>query len=118
VVFSAIVIGSMTAINFWLYLAGLVLPLASVLVMGTTFALNMSYSYFVEKNGPSVNWLSVRYTLRAAGWSTDGQESGGLQHDCNDRELVMFATCAASPICQKPWSRPSCRFAECCFSAD
>lgn len=50
VVFSAIVIGSMTAINFWLYLAyGLVLPLASVLVMGTTaFALNMSYGYFVE----------------------------------------------------------------------
>ncbi len=50
VVFSFIVIGSMTAINFWLYLAhGLVLPLASVLVLGTTaFALNMSYGYFVE----------------------------------------------------------------------
>jgi len=37
-------------LNFWLYLAhGLVLPLASAVVMTVTaFALNMSYGYFVE----------------------------------------------------------------------
>lgn len=50
VVLSALVIGLMGAANFWLYLSsGLVLPLASVLVMGTiAFALNMSYGYLVE----------------------------------------------------------------------
>ena len=50
VVFSVLVIGLIVGINFWLYLSGgLVLPLASVLVMTTTaFALNMSYGYLVE----------------------------------------------------------------------
>ena len=50
VVLSTLVIGLMGAANFWLYVSsGLVLPLASVLVMGTTaFALNMSYGYLVE----------------------------------------------------------------------
>jgi adenylate cyclase len=40
----------LVALNFWLYLGyGLVLPLASALVMAlTAFALNMSYGYFVE----------------------------------------------------------------------
>ena len=38
------------ALNYWLFMAhGLVMPLASALVMaGTAFALNMSYGYFVE----------------------------------------------------------------------
>ncbi len=44
------VIAVLVGFNFWLYLAeGLVLPLASALVMAfTAFALNMSYGYFVE----------------------------------------------------------------------
>ena len=47
---SVAVIASLVGLNFWIYLsAGLVLPLASALVMATTaFALNMSYGYFVE----------------------------------------------------------------------
>ena len=47
---SVAVIGALVALNFWLYLSyGLVLPLATALVMaGTAFALNMSYGYFVE----------------------------------------------------------------------
>ena len=47
---SVLIIGSLVGLNFWLYLAGgLVLPLASALVMALmAFALNMSYGYFVE----------------------------------------------------------------------
>ena len=50
VLVSVVVISLLVALNFWLYLgAGLVLPLASALVMAlTAFALNMSYGYFVE----------------------------------------------------------------------
>ncbi|OYQ38766.1 adenylate/guanylate cyclase domain-containing protein [Rhodoferax sp. TH121] len=50
VLLSLTVIGLLTAMNLWLYLGfGLVLPLASVLVMAVTaFSLNMSYGYFVE----------------------------------------------------------------------
>ena len=50
VLLSLMVIGLLTAMNLWLYLGyGLVLPLASVLVMAVTaFGLNMSYGYFVE----------------------------------------------------------------------
>ncbi len=47
---SIAVVGALVGLNFWLYLgSGLVLPLASALVMAlTAFALNMSYGYFVE----------------------------------------------------------------------
>ena len=47
---SAAVIAAVVGLNFWLFLSyGLVLPLASALVMAlTSFALNMSYGYFVE----------------------------------------------------------------------
>ncbi|MES2945709.1 MAG: adenylate/guanylate cyclase domain-containing protein [Pseudomonadota bacterium] len=47
---SAVVIAAVVSLNFWLFLSyGLVLPLASALVMSlTAFALNMSYGYFVE----------------------------------------------------------------------
>ena len=47
---SVVVIAGLVGLNFWLYLgAGLVLPLATALVMAlTAFALNMSYGYFVE----------------------------------------------------------------------
>ncbi|MES2190000.1 MAG: adenylate/guanylate cyclase domain-containing protein [Pseudomonadota bacterium] len=47
---SAAVVAALVGLNFWLYLGyGLVLPLASALVMAlTAFALNMSYGYFVE----------------------------------------------------------------------
>jgi adenylate cyclase len=47
---SVAVIAALIGLNFWLYLSyGLVLPLASALVMAlTAFALNMSYGYFVE----------------------------------------------------------------------
>ena len=47
---SVLIIGSLVGLNFWLYLGyGLVLPLASALVMALmAFALNMSYGYFVE----------------------------------------------------------------------
>ncbi len=50
VALSAAVIFGLVGLNFWLYLgAGLVLPLATALVMAiTAFALNMSYGYFVE----------------------------------------------------------------------
>jgi len=50
VVLSVLVLAGVAALNMWLYLgAGLVLPLASALVMAVTaFALNMSYGYFVE----------------------------------------------------------------------
>lgn len=50
VALSVLVIGSLLGLNFWMYLGyGLVLPLASALVMAlTAFALNMSYGYFVE----------------------------------------------------------------------
>ncbi|MDO9088657.1 MAG: adenylate/guanylate cyclase domain-containing protein [Burkholderiaceae bacterium] len=50
VALSGLVIGSLLGLNFWLYLGyGLVLPLASALVMAlTAFAMNMSYGYFVE----------------------------------------------------------------------
>ncbi len=44
------VVAVLVGLNFWLYSAhGLVLPLATALVMAlTAFALNMSYGYFVE----------------------------------------------------------------------
>jgi adenylate cyclase len=44
------VLGAVVGLNFWLYLGhGLVLPLASALVMiALAFALNMSYGYLVE----------------------------------------------------------------------
>ena len=47
---SAGVVAALVALNFWMYLGyGLVLPLASALLMAfTAFALNMSYGYFVE----------------------------------------------------------------------
>ena len=47
---SGIVIAAVVGLNFWMYLSyGLVLPLASALIMAVTaFALNMSYGYFVE----------------------------------------------------------------------
>ena len=47
---SLAVVSGLIGINLWLYLGyGLVLPLASALVMAlTAFALNMSYGYFVE----------------------------------------------------------------------
>ena len=50
VALSLAVVGSLVGLNFWMYLGhGLVLPLASALVMAfTAFALNMSYGYFVE----------------------------------------------------------------------
>ena len=50
VIASATVIATVVILNFWLFLSyGLVLPLASALVMAlTAFALNMSYGYFVE----------------------------------------------------------------------
>ena len=50
VALSVLVISGLVGLNFWLYLSyGLVLPLASALVMAiTSFALNMSYGYFVE----------------------------------------------------------------------
>lgn len=50
VILSVLVLSAVAGLNLWLYLgAGLVLPLASALVMGATaFALNMSYGYFVE----------------------------------------------------------------------
>ncbi len=50
VALSLVVVSSLIGLNFWMYLGyGLVLPLASALVMAfTAFALNMSYGYFVE----------------------------------------------------------------------
>ena len=50
VALSLAVVGALIGINVWMYLGlGLVLPLASALVMAfTAFALNMSYGYFVE----------------------------------------------------------------------
>ncbi len=50
VILSVLVLAAVAGLNLWLYLgSGLVLPLASALVMGVTaFALNMSYGYFVE----------------------------------------------------------------------
>lgn len=50
VITSAGVIAGLVLLNFWLHQSyGLVLPLASALVMAiTAFALNMSYGYFVE----------------------------------------------------------------------
>lgn len=50
VLVSLAVIALIAGLNFWLYSGyGLVLPLASALVMAlTAFALNMSYGYFVE----------------------------------------------------------------------
>jgi adenylate cyclase len=53
VLLSVVVIAAIVSLNFWLYLgAGLVMPLATALVMAiTAFALNMSYGYFVESRG-------------------------------------------------------------------
>ena len=50
VALSAAVVAALVGFNFWMFLqVGLVLPLASALVMAVTaFALNMSYGYFVE----------------------------------------------------------------------
>ena len=50
VALSAAVVAAVVGLNFWLYLGhGLVLPLASTLVMAAlAFALNMSYGYLVE----------------------------------------------------------------------
>ena len=50
VLLSAGVVAALVGLNLWMYLDfGLVMPLASTLVMaGTAFALNMSYGYFVE----------------------------------------------------------------------
>ncbi len=53
VLLSALVIGAVVGLNFWLFLGqSLVLPLAAALAMAVTaFALNMSYGYFVESRG-------------------------------------------------------------------
>jgi adenylate cyclase len=50
VALSVAVVGGLIGLNFWMYLGyGLVLPLAAALIMAlTSFALNMSYGYFVE----------------------------------------------------------------------
>ena len=50
VAISVAMIAALVSLNFWIYIsAGLVLPLASALVMAVTaFGLNMSYGYFVE----------------------------------------------------------------------
>ncbi|MDE2604384.1 MAG: adenylate/guanylate cyclase domain-containing protein [Burkholderiales bacterium] len=50
---SAGVVAALVGLNYYLFLAqGLVMPLASALVMvGLAFALNMSYGYFVESRG-------------------------------------------------------------------
>ncbi len=50
VLLSLCVMGALVGLNFWFYLGhGLVLPLASSLVMAAlAYALNMSYGYFVE----------------------------------------------------------------------
>jgi adenylate cyclase len=50
VALSLVVVGALVGVNLWLYLGyGLVLPLATALVMAVTaFGLNMSYGYFVE----------------------------------------------------------------------
>lgn len=50
VLVSAGVVAVLVALNYWLFVGlGLVMPLASALVMaGMAFALNMSYGYFVE----------------------------------------------------------------------
>jgi adenylate cyclase len=50
VALSVAVVGVLVGLNFWMYLGyGLVLPLAAALIMAlTSFALNMSYGYFVE----------------------------------------------------------------------
>ncbi len=50
VLLSVLVVLLIVAVNFWLYLShGLVLPVASAIVMAlTAFGLNMSYGYFVE----------------------------------------------------------------------
>jgi len=50
ILLSLVVVIAIVAMNFWLYIGyGLVLPVASAIVMAlTAFALNMSYGYFVE----------------------------------------------------------------------
>lgn len=50
VALSVLVVGGLVGLNFWMYFSfGLVMPLASALLMAlTAFALNMSYGYFVE----------------------------------------------------------------------
>jgi adenylate cyclase len=50
VIVSVAVVAALVALNYYLFaVQGLVMPLASALVMaGTAFALNMSYGYFVE----------------------------------------------------------------------
>jgi adenylate cyclase len=50
VILSVLVIAALVGANLWFYLgSGLVLPLASAILMAlTAFALNMSYGYFVE----------------------------------------------------------------------
>jgi adenylate cyclase len=49
VIASLVVLLLVVGLNFWLFRYGLVLPLAAALVMVlTSFALNMSYGYFVE----------------------------------------------------------------------
>ena len=50
VALSVAAVAGVVSLNFWLFISyGLVLPLASALVMSlTAFALNMSYGYFVE----------------------------------------------------------------------
>lgn len=50
VALSLVVVAALVGLNLWLYLGyGLVLPLATALVMAiTAFGLNMSYGYFVE----------------------------------------------------------------------
>ena len=50
VALSVLVVSALVGLNFWMYFSfGLVMPLASALLMAlTAFALNMSYGYFVE----------------------------------------------------------------------
>ena len=67
---SVAMLAALAGLNFWLYSGwGLVLPLASALVMAlTAFALNMSYGYFVE-SGPNVSWPTCSVPMCRPSWS-------------------------------------------------
>jgi hypothetical protein len=93
VVFSAIVV-SMTAINFWLYLAGLVLPLASVLV-GHDLHPEHELQLF---RGETVQASTGSVRVYVPPGVVDGWSVGRLQRETATRELVMFCVVRGFPL--------------------
>jgi adenylate cyclase len=99
-------------LNFWLYLGyGLVLPLASALVMAlTAFALNMSYGYFVESRSKRelANLFGTYVPPELVDEMVKDPDSYSMK--ATSKELtVMFCDMRGFTKCPRRWSPRNCR---------